>query len=1327
VKEVKLTHLFVILSVVTSSLFGSMVVESPGVKAASLSSPPRAITLTDNQKQSLDLAVSLDGRIYAVWSERIGTDYDIMFSFSSNNGTTFSSPIVVNQQTTGNQFYPSIGVDSAGTIFVAWWDQSSDSGDIMISRSLDKGRSFQNETRVNSVTEGEQTHPSLGVSQDKVALVWEESRQNNSIMIWRFDGSLTSTLAGHTGAVRATDYSPNGTLLASGAEDNLVKIWQVQSGLAIVNITTHMDMVTTVNWSSDGSKLATGSWDNDIYVWSASTLSQILKLNSTNGEQLMNPVNSVAWLPDNEKLVAAYNGKAGPGLPSGPENNFNITFWNTNTLSNWTVNEFNGWHTNSVMGISPSHNGSLLASCSKDRTVKVWNSTTIAATSTRPFMSLTDTPNSVTATVSVPTIINNQSTNRFEFVVNDTSGTSRGYAFNVTINNVTRTVYGNTSANAEISFFLNFTAGSVPEALNTDLIAEMFNSTDWVQDAQSLSKIDVKNVTSVAFNSEARAISWSPDDASLAVGLANGSIAVFNVSNPTDIYWMGGKHTGRVNVLSWSEIRNEVASGASDPKAKIWDQVAKTERAVLQRHINSVYALDWAGNGTYLATAGGISGQYQMGENQIFCAVSLSSGLNFSAPVMIQDTCSGMRYRPQTDMDSNGIISVVWYDYRNSNIEDIYFANSTDNGQTFSSNLLVSNFPSSVDNSPTIAVEASGTVHVAWQHQVSGTTMSPVYGIWYANSTDSFLTGQDISGAGQMPKVATSSSGTAVWVMWRDPGLTLSAKASFDHGLTFPDTSSVAVTAVDNSAIFIDAYNQTSIVWLDWPLLGYGIYYAGTEVDDYPPSVTGTAPFNGQAGVPIFSPFPLAAPIQINFSEPMDNPTTEAAFSWTDGTQTWRLANCSEVIWSGYGDTVQFRPREPLKYQMNYVVVIGTGARDISGNQMQAQYTFSFSTSNDIDPPIINFTQTVNEINYDENYTISATIIDQWGTVSSANVHYQGVNDAAPVNAISMEAVNSTTYNASIPAQLALGNVSFYFEAEDTGGNVGTLPLNLSQGYFNFTVVDQTKPEISHIQVTEAPVYQTIEIWAVVTDEINLTSVELYYKGVQESSFSVLTMQPGNTSNAFNCTIPAQQDVGNLQYNLTARDASGNVNVTSDFVVQIKDLVKPTIHWVRPEYLANNTEVLVRANVTDDVGVDVVTLYFKAVGGNRWVERQMHQVDPVNSPEIYEFTIPAQDRSGFISYYVNATDTTGNIASTLEQEQAYEVEVVGVGNNWLVYILLIAVLAVLIIAFVYLVLKKYRGRKSKMAEEPLEERSTPQPEEVAPSTEQESQQRAGKQ
>jgi hypothetical protein len=62
-------------------------------------------------------------------------------------------------------------------------------------------------------------------------------------------------------------------------------------------------------------------------------------------------------------------------------------------------------------------------------------------------------------------------------------------------------------------------------------------------------------------------------------------------------------------------------------------------------------------------------------------------------------------------------------------------------------------------------------------------------------------------------------------------------------------------------------------------------------------------------------------------------------------------------------------------------------------------------------------------------------------------------------------------------------------------------------------------------------------------------------------------------------------------------DGSGNENHTVFYTIQIIDRTLPMINNVNTTYLANETEVLVRANVTDDMGVDSVILYFKAVGG----------------------------------------------------------------------------------------------------------------------------------
>jgi hypothetical protein len=219
-------------------------------------------------------------------------------------------------------------------------------------------------------------------------------------------------------------------------------------------------------------------------------------------------------------------------------------------------------------------------------------------------------------------------------------------------------------------------------------------------------------------------------------------------------------------------------------------------------------------------------------------------------------------------------------------------------------------------------------------------------------------------------------------------------------------------------------------------------------------------------------------------------------------------------------------------------------------------------------------------------------------------------------------------------------------------------------------------------------VNQEIDIWAVVVDEIELVSVELHYRGVNDPAFSSVPMQSNGTANTYNCTIAPQPNIGYFQYSIEAMDSSDNENTTVIYSMLITDLSKPEIIFVKPEHVANRTEVLIQANVTDDVEVDEVILFFRAVGGNRWVERPMQNV----GGSIYEYTIPAQRKSGIIFYYVNATDTAGNIASTLEADQYYEIEVVGVGTDWTPYIILGAILIVLVVVLAFQLYRRFGGK-----------------------------------
>lgn len=134
----------------------------------------------DADQESPDLAVGPDGTVYVVWTDyRSGTDFDIYLGISRDAGVTFSDPLRVNSETEGTQVEPTIAIDGAGVVYVAWADNDrttdSDYGvrwDIRLAVSEDGGASFTDAARMNPPDDVFAVYPELAATPGGAVLVW---------------------------------------------------------------------------------------------------------------------------------------------------------------------------------------------------------------------------------------------------------------------------------------------------------------------------------------------------------------------------------------------------------------------------------------------------------------------------------------------------------------------------------------------------------------------------------------------------------------------------------------------------------------------------------------------------------------------------------------------------------------------------------------------------------------------------------------------------------------------------------------------------------------------------------------------------------------------------------------------------------------------------------------------------------------------------------------------------------------------------------------------------------------------------------------------------
>ena len=170
-------------------------------------------------------------------------------------------------------------------------------------------------------------------------------------------GNLIATLYEPSGPL-SVSFSPDGTTLASGSWDGVIRLWDVAMGINIATLEGHTDRVLSVSFSPDSKILASGSRDDTVKLYDVATQTTIATL-----EEHTADVNSVSFSPDGTMLASGGGISWRGDLPS-------LLLWDISTGQNIATLE---GHTASVNSVAFSPDGSRLASGSRDGTVKLWD------------------------------------------------------------------------------------------------------------------------------------------------------------------------------------------------------------------------------------------------------------------------------------------------------------------------------------------------------------------------------------------------------------------------------------------------------------------------------------------------------------------------------------------------------------------------------------------------------------------------------------------------------------------------------------------------------------------------------------------------------------------------------------------------------------------------------------------------------------------------------------------------------------------------------------------------------------------------------------------
>src|SRR5215813_7485476 len=184
-------------------------------------------------------------------------------------------------------------------------------------------------------------------------------------------GKTYRLLEGHPGIINALAFSPDGSSLASGGSDRVIRLWDPRNGSVIASLSGHGKPITALAFNPQGNALVSCSTDETMKVWDVKT--GALLHTSSFGRLGILGIHAMAFSPDGKSLVTA-------------DDNASIRVWDANL---WKVEQSfqsrearlsfmpdENDRTSKALSVVFSPNGAQILSGHDDGTIRLWDAQT---------------------------------------------------------------------------------------------------------------------------------------------------------------------------------------------------------------------------------------------------------------------------------------------------------------------------------------------------------------------------------------------------------------------------------------------------------------------------------------------------------------------------------------------------------------------------------------------------------------------------------------------------------------------------------------------------------------------------------------------------------------------------------------------------------------------------------------------------------------------------------------------------------------------------------------------------------------------------------------